>query len=431
MKSRDGKSQRREEKKKEDKKEKRREEKRREEDRRSKREEKRRRKKIQKRKSPKKVREKVGKTRNTVFFQWFVAPEGRKLGSLKRWVQSQLARWEMKNSTPLWREVHVQVKMYKTLQLRSPFRSWDVEKVRRAHFQVKMYKTPWSDHFWKLRCQKSARRCGAKHISKSKCTKHLMFGPVLEVEMTKKCTPLWRKAHFQVKMYKAHQRRTTFRSCDVEKSARRCCAKHISKSKCTKHLMFGPLLDIQMSFRVAGARDCAPCQKWAKREGFVAFAKMMAGMGHLKRICKDAFSVAGAVQETCSSELLQWEVRALISWEGLRFGAVLGRWFCVTGAALRMTWHQFFVAGAVLWTGGVEKSQNALVRGRQLSTQLPIFEGSLAELFRFWCCQLRKLRKSRSIVSFLMSSTSKIEEVSQNCFVFDVVTFKNCGGLAK
>ena len=29
--------------------------------------------------------------------------------------------------------------------------------------------TPGSDHFWKLRCRKSARRCGAKHISKSKC----------------------------------------------------------------------------------------------------------------------------------------------------------------------------------------------------------------------------------------------------------------------
>ena len=38
------------------------------------------------------------------------------------------------------------------------------------------------------------------------------------------------------------------------------------------------------------------------------------------------------------------------------------RWFCVTGAALRMTWHHFFVAGAVLSTGGLEKSQNALVR---------------------------------------------------------------------
>ena len=31
--------------------------------------------------------------------------------------------------------------------------------------------TPCSDQFWKLRCRRSARRCGAKHISKSKCTK--------------------------------------------------------------------------------------------------------------------------------------------------------------------------------------------------------------------------------------------------------------------
>jgi len=36
--------------------------------------------------------------------------------------------------------------------------------------------TPCSDYFWKLRCRKSARRCGAKHISKSKCTKHNMLG---------------------------------------------------------------------------------------------------------------------------------------------------------------------------------------------------------------------------------------------------------------
>jgi len=55
----------------------------------------------------------------------------------------------------------------------------------------------------------------------------------------------------------------------------------------------------------------------------------------------------------------------------------------VTGAALRMSWHQFFVAGAVLSTGGPEKSQNALARGRQLCTQLSILEGSLAELLRF------------------------------------------------
>ena len=41
------------------------------------------------------VREKVAQSRNTVLFQWFEAPEGRKVGSLKRRVRSQLARWEM------------------------------------------------------------------------------------------------------------------------------------------------------------------------------------------------------------------------------------------------------------------------------------------------------------------------------------------------
>ena len=73
--------------------------------------------------------------------------------------------------------------------------------------------TPLSDRFWKLRCRKSARRCGAKHISKSKCTKLTILGPLLEVAMSKKCTPLWREAHFDVKMHKTLQRRTTFGSC--------------------------------------------------------------------------------------------------------------------------------------------------------------------------------------------------------------------------
>ena len=94
-----------------------------------------------------------------------------------------------KKCTPLWREAHFQVKMYKTL--------------------------PGSDHFWKLRCRKSARRCGAKYILKSKCTKHTMLGPLLEVQMSKKCTPLWREAHFEVKMYKTLGVRTTFGGSDV------------------------------------------------------------------------------------------------------------------------------------------------------------------------------------------------------------------------
>ena len=168
------------------------------------------------------MREKVGKSRNTVFFQWFVAPEARKVGSLKRRVRSQLARWVMKKCTPLWREAHFEVKMYKTHQVRTTFGSWDVEKVHavvaRSTFRSQnVQNTPAPDHFWKLRCRKSARRCGAKHISKSKCTKHTSSGPLLEVEMSKKCTPLWREAHFEVKMYKTLHARATFGGSDVEK----------------------------------------------------------------------------------------------------------------------------------------------------------------------------------------------------------------------
>ena len=112
------------------------------------------------------MREKVGKSRFTVFFQWFVAPEGRKVGSLKRRVRSQLARWEMKKCTPLWREAHFQVKMYKTHQLRTTFGSWDVEKVHavvaRSTFpSQKCKKLTVSDHFLKFRCRKSVEKVHA------------------------------------------------------------------------------------------------------------------------------------------------------------------------------------------------------------------------------------------------------------------------------
>ena len=126
----------------------------------------------------------------------------------------------LKKCTPLWREAHFQVKMYKAHQLRNTFESCDVEKVHavvaRSTFPSEnVQNTPASDHFWKLRCRKSALRCGAKHISKSKCTKHHMFAPLLEVRMSKKCTPMWREAHFEVKMLKTLGVRTTFGGSDV------------------------------------------------------------------------------------------------------------------------------------------------------------------------------------------------------------------------
>ena len=193
------------------------------------------------------------KSRNAAFFQWFVCRVSRKVGSLKRRVRSHVVRGEiknctccgekhifkskctkhvrfgalfevemLKNCTPLWREAHFQVKMYKTRQVRSTFWSWDVEKlhavVARSTFpsqNVKKLRVP--DHFLKLRCWKIARRCGEKHIFKSKCTKHVRFGALFEVEMLKNCTLLWREAHFQVNMSKNWRSWSTFWSSDVEK----------------------------------------------------------------------------------------------------------------------------------------------------------------------------------------------------------------------
>jgi len=84
--------------------------------------------------------------------------------------------------------------------------------------------------------------------------------------------PLWREAHFEVKMYKAPHVRATFGHSDVVSRGRH-------KGLCT-------------------------FSRVSKREGFVAFPKTMAGVTHLKRICKDAFRVASALQRTCLSEML-------------------------------------------------------------------------------------------------------------------------------
>ena len=148
--------------------------------------------------------------------------------------------------------------------------------------------------------------------------------------------------------------------------------------------------------------------------------------------------MAGAVQETCSSELLGGpgaDFLRKVAFGSIR-SSVLLRWFCVTGAALRMTWHHFFVARSQYfrqvkcknrkthWHEVVSSALNFPFL-KEVSQNCFVFDvanfenwGSLAELFRFWCCQVQKLRKSRRIASFLTLSSSKIEEVSQSCCVF-------------
>ena len=143
-----------------------------------------------------------------------------------------------KKCTPLWREAHFEVKMLKTPGVWTAFGSSDVEKVHavvaRSTFRSQHVKnTRGLDHFWRFRCRKSACRCGAKHISKSKCSKHEGFGPLLEVQMSKKCVPLWREAHFEVKMLKTQGVRTTFGGSDVASRGRRkrlCTLSKVSKT---------------------------------------------------------------------------------------------------------------------------------------------------------------------------------------------------------
>jgi len=182
-----------------------------------------------------------------------------------------------------------------------------------------------------------------------------MSAPLLEVEVSKKCMPLWREAHFEVKMWKTPHVRTTFWRSDVVSRGRR-------KGFCS-------------------------LSKVSKTWRFCSISKND-GVGHLKKVCKDAFSVAGAAQETCSSEMLGGQgadfLRGVAFWSISSSGLL--RWFCVTGAALRMTWHRFW-----------------------------------AQYFRQVEWKNRKTHRYEAVSSALNFPFFK--EVSQNCFVIAVVNF--------
>ena len=268
------------------------------------------------------MREKVGKSRNTVFFQWFVAPEGRKVGSLERRVRSHLARWEMKKCTPLWHEAHFEVKMYKAHQRRTTFGSWDAEKVHavvaRSTFRSQhVQNTTCSRHLWRFRCRFAWQAQGIVDLVRSEQNVRVL-------------------SHFQ-----------------------------------------------------------KPWQAWGIWRGS---AKMH-------------FLWQAQYKKTCSWEMLGGQgadfLRGVAFWSIRSVGLL--RWFlrdrCSTSYDLASI---FRGRRSTLdrWSGKIARRI-----GKRLS--------ALRLTFHFW-------RKSCRIALFLMLSSSKIEEVSQNCFVLDVVKFKNC-----
>ena len=204
------------------------------------------------------------KSRNAVFFQWFVCQVSRKVGLLKRRVRSHVVSGEIKNCTPLWRKAHFEAKMYKTQQSRTTFWRADAEKLYAAvakstfgsenaqnmtcldHFctcwcwkmhaavakgtfgSQNLQNMTCLDHFWTCCCWKNACGCGERHIWKWKCSKTVVIGALLDVLMSNNCTPLWRKAHLAVKMLKNCSLRSTFCTSDVESLYAAVAKRHLA-----------------------------------------------------------------------------------------------------------------------------------------------------------------------------------------------------------
>ena len=168
-------------------------------------------------------------------------------------------------------------------------------------------------------------------------------------------------------------------------------------------------LDVQMSFRVAGARDCAPGQKWAKRGDFVAFR------------------VAGTVQRHMSQTCLG--VRVLISCEGLHFGAS-HRQVCSDGHFVGFTcsWQTQYIR-QMEWKKGKAHWHEAV----SSAFNFPSWRTShrIASFLMILMLLTSTIEEVSQDCFFLTLSSSEIEDVSQNSSVFAVIKCKNWGSLAE
>jgi len=114
----------------------------------------------------------------------------------------------------------------------------------------------------------------------------------------------------------------------------------------------------------------------------------MAGVGHLKAIWKDAFRMAGAVQETHELDVIGDFLRGgcILEHEIFRFAKMILRDRCSTSYDL----------ASLLW-------QAQYFRDMDLKN-----------------CKAHWYQAVSSALNFPL-----LKEVSQNCFVFDVVNLKN------
>ena len=199
--------------------------------------------------------------------------------------------------------------------------------------------------------------------------------------------------------------------------------------------MFGPLLDVQMPFRLAWP----PCQKWAKRQGFVAFPKTMARVGHLKQRCifRGRHSTKGMfIRDVRRSGRSFPERGCILEHQICRFAKMILRDRCGTlydlasvlrgtrctldrwsGKNCKTQWYKA-VSSALNLPFLKEVSQNCFV------FDVANFKhwGSLVELLTFWHYQVQKLRTSRSVLYIL---TWKCASRHNGVHLFDSSTSKS------
>ena len=202
--------------------------------------------------------------------------------------------------------------------------------------------------------------CGTNSFE-VKSVKHWQVGTLLEVEILNKRTSLWQEAHFEVKSVKEWRARITFGRSDVV-------------------------------FCVAGAGDCAPDQKWAKREGFCSSFKNVCTRGAVEEDVQRCISRG----RLSTRDMFIREVRKsgrLHVEEMVKFAKMILGDSCSTSYDLAYLFRGRRTTSD-RWS---EELQDALVRGRQLCSQ--------------YCPCLK--------------------EISLNCCIFAVVKFKNWGSLAE
>ena len=220
--------------------------------------------------------------------------------------------------------------------------------------------TEGSDHFWTFRCCFAWQAQGIVHLVKVSKT--------------------WRFCSIS----KNHGRRGTF-----EEDLQRC----IFRGRRSTKDMF--MRDVRRSGRWFPEGGCI------LEHQIFRFAKMI-----LRDRCSTSYDLAS---------IFRGKRNTLDRWSGKiakRIGTRL--------SALNLTFHFWRKSRRILSFLMLPTTKNEDVSQNRFVFDVVKFKywGSLAELLRFWRCQVQTLRKSRRIAAFLILSSSKPEDVSQNSFVF-------------